>query len=55
MGGTLTGRGGGNLILIDDPMKPGEAISDAKRASVAEWYDSTLTSRLDEQDRRARS
>lgn len=47
VGGTLTGRGG-NLILIDDPMKPAEAMSEAKRASVAAWYDSTLLSRLDQ-------
>jgi predicted phage terminase large subunit-like protein len=46
VGGTLTGRGG-NLILIDDPMKPADAMSETKRASVAEWYDSTLSSRLD--------
>jgi len=46
VGGTLTGRGG-NLILIDDPMKPAEAMSETRRASVAEWYDSTLSSRLD--------
>lgn len=46
VGGTLTGRGG-NLILIDDPMKPAEAMSEVKRAAVSEWYDSTLTSRLD--------
>ena len=25
MGGTLTGRGG-NLIIIDDPLKPAEAM-----------------------------
>ncbi|MEJ2207281.1 MAG: phage terminase large subunit [Gemmatimonadota bacterium] len=46
VGGTLTGRGG-NFILIDDPMKPTDAMSDARRAAVAEWYDSTLASRLD--------
>jgi predicted phage terminase large subunit-like protein len=46
VGGTLTGRGG-NLIIIDDPMKPAEAMSETKRANVAEWYDSTLSSRLD--------
>jgi predicted phage terminase large subunit-like protein len=46
VGGTLTGRGG-NLILIDDPMKPADRMSEVKRAAVAEWYDSTLTSRLD--------
>ena len=46
VGGTLTGRGG-SLILIDDPMKPSEAMSETKRTNVAEWYDSTLSSRLD--------
>jgi len=46
VGGTLTGRGG-SLIIIDDPLKPAEAMSETKRAAVSEWYDSTLTSRLD--------
>ena len=46
VGGTLTGRGG-NLILIDDPMKPADRMSEVKRAAVNEWYDSTLSSRLD--------
>jgi predicted phage terminase large subunit-like protein len=46
VGGTLTGRGG-NLIIIDDPLKPAEAMSETKRAAVAEWYDTTLSSRLD--------
>jgi predicted phage terminase large subunit-like protein len=46
VGGTLTGRGG-NFILIDDPMKPNEAMSEARRAAVNEWYDQTLSSRLD--------
>lgn len=46
VGGTLTGRGG-SLIIIDDPMKPGEAMSATRRAAVHEWYDGTLVSRLD--------
>ena len=46
VGGTLTGRGG-NLIVIDDPIKPEDAMSDARRAAVNEWYDRTLYSRLD--------
>lgn len=46
VGGTLTGRGG-NFILIDDPMKPADAMSDVKRQSVKDWYDQTLSSRLD--------
>lgn len=46
LGGTLTGRGG-NLIIIDDPMKPGEAFSRAMREQVRTWFDTTLLSRLD--------
>lgn len=46
VGGTLTGRGG-NFILIDDPMKPADAMSDVKRQAVKDWYDQTLSSRLD--------
>ncbi len=45
VGGTLTGLGG-NFILIDDPMKAGDAQSEAQRRAVREWYDSTLYSRL---------
>jgi predicted phage terminase large subunit-like protein len=45
VGGTLTGLGG-NFILIDDPMKAGDAYSEAQRKAVKEWYDSTLYSRL---------
>ncbi len=50
VGGTLTGRGG-DFIIIDDPMKPAEAMSEAKRATVHEWYDCTLYSRLDDRTR----
>lgn len=47
VGGTLTGRGG-NLIILDDPMKPDEAMSEARRRSVVDWYRGTLQSRLDD-------
>ena len=46
VGGGVTGRGG-NLVVIDDPIKPEDAMSDARRAAVNEWYDRTLYSRLD--------
>ena len=46
VGGTLTGRGG-NLLIIDDPMKPQEAHSQSARDSVKQWYSNTLLSRLD--------
>src|SRR5260221_3255534 len=39
--GTLTGIGG-HLILIDDPIKPGDAMSESVRARVIEGYPSTL-------------
>jgi predicted phage terminase large subunit-like protein len=45
--GTLTGLGG-NLIIIDDPIKPGDAMSEAVRARGIEWYRSTLLSRGDD-------
>jgi predicted phage terminase large subunit-like protein len=43
-GGVLTGRGA-DIILIDDPLKPEEALSDAQRQATNEWYDHTLYSR----------
>ena len=46
-GGTLTGRGG-NLLIIDDPLKPQDALSDSKRTAVNDWYSNTLLSRLDD-------
>src|SRR5205085_8298942 len=46
-GGTLTGRGA-NLFIIDDPLKPGDADSEAVRQRVIEWYRSTLVTRADD-------
>jgi hypothetical protein len=45
--GTLTGLGG-NMIIIDDPLKLGDAMSEAVRMRVIEWYRSTLLSRADD-------
>jgi hypothetical protein len=50
VGGVLTGRGA-DLILIDDPLKPDEALSDSRRESVNAWYDNTLLSRLNDKER----
>jgi hypothetical protein len=47
VGGVLTGRGA-DLILIDDPIKPDEALSESRRSAVNQWYDNTLLSRLDD-------
>lgn len=45
VGGTLTGRGG-DIIVIDDPIKPDEAASETARKTVKDWYANTLVSRL---------
>jgi predicted phage terminase large subunit-like protein len=45
VGGTLTGRGG-NLVIIDDPLKPQDAHSSVARESLRQWYGNTLLSRL---------
>ena len=50
VGGVLTGRGA-DLIIIDDPLKPADAISDTRRAAVNDWYDGTLYSRLNDKSR----
>ncbi len=47
VGGTLTGRGA-DLIIIDDPLKPSDAFSEAKRSAVNDWFGSTLMSRLND-------
>jgi hypothetical protein len=49
VGGVLTGRGA-DLILIDDPMKPDEALSETRRKAVNDWYDNTLLSRLNDKN-----
>jgi len=48
----LTGRGA-DIILIDDPLKPEEALSDAQRKAANEWYDHTLYSRQNDKRRGA--
>ena len=52
VGGVVTGRGG-DAIIIDDPLKPEEAVSDAARVRVNDWYDNTLYSRLNDRRRGA--
>jgi predicted phage terminase large subunit-like protein len=47
VGGTLTGRGG-DLIIIDDPLKPDDAMSEVKRSGANQWFTNTLLSRLDD-------
>jgi len=47
VGGVLTGRGG-DFIIIDDPLKPEDAISDGRRKGCNDWFDHTLYSRLND-------
>jgi hypothetical protein len=47
VGGTLTGRGG-EIIIIDDPLKPDDALSEVKRSAANNWFTNTLLSRLDD-------
>lgn len=47
VGGTLTGRGG-DIIIIDDPLKPDDALSETKRSAANQWFKNTLLSRLDD-------
>lgn len=48
--GPLTGRGA-DLIIIDDPIKPDDALSDTIRKKVNTWFDNTLYSRLNDKQR----
>jgi len=47
VGGVLTGRGG-QFLIIDDPLKPDDALSETHRKACNEWFDHTLYSRLND-------
>lgn len=49
VGGTLTGLGA-DYIIIDDPIKAGDANSATSRKAVNDWYRHTLYSRLDNKE-----
>lgn len=44
VGGSLTGRGG-RIVIIDDPIKPQDAMSRSARKGVINWYRDTVISR----------
>jgi predicted phage terminase large subunit-like protein len=50
VGGTLTGRGA-DLIIVDEPLKAEDAMSDITRIRVIEWFAGTLISRLNDKER----
>lgn len=47
IGGTVTGRGA-DFIIVDDPLKPEDALSDVLRKRVNDYYSNTLYSRFDD-------
>lgn len=48
VGGSLTGFGA-DLIVVDDPCKPDEALSDVERHRANRWFSSTVVTRLNAQ------
>lgn len=48
--GSLTGRGA-DVIILDDVMKPTEALSETLRQNANEWYSNSLMSRLNSKER----
>jgi predicted phage terminase large subunit-like protein len=47
VGGTLTGRGG-EVLIVDDPIKANDAESEVARRAAIEWFRNTALSRLDD-------
>lgn len=48
VGSALTGEGG-NIIVVDDPNNAQEAFSEAKIQETIDWWDSALSTRLNDQ------
>jgi predicted phage terminase large subunit-like protein len=51
-GGAITGFGAGNggAIIIDDPLKPDDALSDVRRGFINNRYNTTIRSRVNDRD-----
>lgn len=49
VGGVLTGRGA-DILILDDPMKPEDALSETRRRASNDWYFNTLLSRLNSKE-----
>ena len=47
IGGVLTGIGG-SILILDDPLNPEQAASDAERGRANRWTDETFLSRMDD-------
>lgn len=53
VGGALTGEGG-DVLISDDPHNVVEVESEARRAEVLDWYDQSMSTRLNDPKRGAR-
>ncbi len=49
VGGVLTGRGA-DVIILDDILKPDDALSETRRRAANDWYSNTLLSRLNSKE-----
>ncbi len=49
VGGVLTGRGA-DIIILDDILKPDDALSETRRKAANDWYFNTLLSRLNSKE-----
>ena len=49
VGGVLTGRGA-DVIILDDILKPDEAMSETRRKAAIDWYFNSLASRLNSKE-----
>lgn len=47
VGGSATGSGG-NFLIVDDPLNPKQAASDAQREHANTWFDQTFSTRLND-------
>ncbi len=50
VGGSVTGRGA-DFIIIDDPLKAEDGASETARKNLIDWYDGTLSTRLNDKAR----
>ncbi len=50
VGGAATGEGG-NVLIVDDPINPLQALHASSREMVNQWFDHTFLSRLDDKKR----
>ncbi|MFZ0663996.1 MAG: hypothetical protein WAM66_15010 [Acidobacteriaceae bacterium] len=50
VGGVLTGRGA-DVIILDDVLKPDDALSETRRGAANDWYFNTLLSCLNSKEK----